>query len=185
MLAMPKESRMFHSTATKYLAAALAVPLAAVVLAGCGGNSTNASSAPAPPKTMSGKLATIGLASDGNLGKILVNAKGDTVYLFQKDTGTTSTCAGACATAWPPVRAAGKPIVGSGLSAARVGTTPRSDGKPQVTYNGHPLYLYQGDSNPGEANGQGINGFGAPWYVLSPSGVAVTTGGSSGSSNGY
>ena len=177
---------MFQSTRMKkYLAAAVAVPLAAAVLAGCGGNSTNASSPAAPPKTPSGKAATIGLASVGNLGKVLVDSKGDTVYLFQKDTGTTSTCTGACATAWPPVRAAGKPTVGSGLSAAKVGTTPRSDGKSQVTYNGHPLYLYQGDSNPGDANGQGINGFGAPWYVLSSSGAAVTTGGSSGSSNGY
>jgi predicted lipoprotein with Yx(FWY)xxD motif len=177
---------MVRSTPTKLLAVAAAVPLAAVVLAGCGGGgSSNASSPSAPPKTASGSAATIGVVSNGSLGKILVNSKGDTVYLFQKDTGTKSTCTGACATAWPPVRATGKPTVGSGLTASKVGTTARSDGQPQVTYNGHPLYLYQGDSNPGDANGQGISAFGAPWYVLSTSGAAVTTGGSSGSGNGY
>src|SRR3954454_16142045 len=132
----------------RYLAAAVAT---AALLAGCGGNSATTSS-PVPPKTAGGDTATIGLANNGNLGKILVDSKGDTVYLFQKDTGTKSTCTGACATAWPPVRATGKPTVGSGLSAGRLGTTPRSDGNPQVTYNGHPLYLYQGDSNPGDAN---------------------------------
>jgi predicted lipoprotein with Yx(FWY)xxD motif len=167
----------------KYLSAAAAVPIAAVVLAGCGGSSTTAS-APAPPKTAGGSTATIGLANTGNLGKILVDSKGDTVYLFQKDTGTTSTCTGECATAWPPVRATGTPTVGSGLSG-KVGTTPRSDGQPQVTYAGHPLYLYQGDSKPGDATGQGINAFGASWYVLASSGAAVTTGGGSGSGNGY
>jgi predicted lipoprotein with Yx(FWY)xxD motif len=159
------------------------VAAAAVVLAGCGGNSTPAS-APVPPKTAGGHTATIGLASNGNLGKILVDAKGDTVYLFQKDTSTKSTCTGSCATNWPPLRATGTPTLGNGLSG-KVGTTPRSDGKPQVTYAGHPVYLYAGDSKPGDTNGQGINAYGANWYVLSPSGAAVTTGGSSGGSNGY
>jgi predicted lipoprotein with Yx(FWY)xxD motif len=174
---------MSRSRITRYLAAAAAVPIAAAVLAGCGGNSSNASSPAAPPKTSSGKTATIGVDSNGNLGKILVDSKGDTVYLFQKDTGTKSTCTGSCASQWPPVRATGKPTVGSGLSASKIGTTPRSDGQPQVTYNGHPLYLYAGDSSAGDANGQGINAYGALWYVVSTSGGAVTTGGSS--SNGY
>jgi predicted lipoprotein with Yx(FWY)xxD motif len=174
---------MFRSRTTRYLAAAAAVPIAAAALAGCGGNSSNASSPAAPPKTSSGKTATIGVDSNGNLGKILVDSKGDTVYLFQKDTSTKSTCTGSCASQWPPVRATGKPTVGSGLSASKIGTTPRSDGQPQVTYNGHPLYLYAGDSSTGDANGQGINAYGALWYVVSTSGAAVTTGGSS--SNGY
>jgi predicted lipoprotein with Yx(FWY)xxD motif len=151
---------------------------AAAGLAACGGNSTPASSQ-APPKTAGGSTATIGLASNGDLGKILVDSKGDTVYLFQKDTGTKSTCTGACADTWPPVRATGKPTLGSGLSG-KVGTTPSSGGEPQVTYAGHPLYRYAGDSKPGDAKGQGINAFGANWYVLSSSGAAVTTGGSGG-----
>jgi predicted lipoprotein with Yx(FWY)xxD motif len=156
-----------------YLAAA------AVLLAGCGGSSTPASS-----ETAGGDTATIGLANNGSLGKTLVDSKGDTVYLFQKDTGTKSNCTGACATTWPPVRATGTPTVASGLSG-KVGTTPRSDGKPQVTYAGHPLYTYQGDSKAGDANGQGINAFGATWYVLSSSGAAITKGGSSGGGYGY
>src|SRR4051812_13901049 len=164
----------------KCLAAAAAIPTAAVVLAGCGGDSATASS-----KTVTGSTATIGLANNGNVGNVLVDSKGKTVYLFRKDTSTKSTCTGACATAWPPVRATGKPTVASGLSADKVGTTPRSDGDPQVTYAGHPLYRYQGDSKPGDAAGQGISAFGATWYVLSSSGAAVTTSGGSGGANGY
>ena len=177
---------MIRTRPTKFLAAAAAVPIVAISLGACGGNSTNASSTPAPPKTSGGKAATIGLAGNGKLGKILVDSKGDTVYLFQKDTSTKSTCSGACASAWPPVRVGGKPSVGGGLSAGKLGTTPRSDGKPQVTYAGHPLYLYQGDSQPGDATGQGINAFGALWYVVSSSGGAVTTsGGGGGGGTGY
>jgi predicted lipoprotein with Yx(FWY)xxD motif len=162
--------------AFKYLAAAAA----ALILASCGGNSVPASS-----QTAGGDTATIGLASNGNLGKILVDSKGDTVYLFQKDTSTKSTCTGACATTWPPVPATGKPTVATGLSAAKVGTTTGADGKPQVTYDGHPLYRFQGDSKPGDANGQGTNAFGALWYVVSSSGTAVTTGGGTGGAYGY
>jgi predicted lipoprotein with Yx(FWY)xxD motif len=165
----------------RYLVTAAA---AAALVAGCGGNSSTAS-APVPPKTTGGSTATIGLEDNGNLGKILVDSEGDTVYLFQKDTSTKSTCTGACASAWPPVPATGKPTVGSGLSAGKVGTTTGSDGKPQVTYDGHPLYRFSGDSKPGDANGQGTNAFGALWYVVSSSGAAVTTGGSSGGSSGY
>jgi predicted lipoprotein with Yx(FWY)xxD motif len=161
----------------RHLAAAAAT---AALLAGCGGSSTPASS-----ETAGGTTATIGLANNGNLGSILVDSKGDTVYLFQKDTGTKSTCTGACAATWPPVPATGKPTVASGLSAAKVGTTTGSDGKPQVTYDGHPLYRFQGDSKPGDANGQGTNAFGALWYVLSSSGSAVTTSGGSGGGSGY
>jgi predicted lipoprotein with Yx(FWY)xxD motif len=158
----------------KLVAAAVAVPLAALSVAACGGgNNNNATAAPAAPKAPDGKTATIGEANT-SLGKILVDAQGRTIYLFQKDSGTKSTCSGACATAWPPVRTNGKPTVGSGLTASKVGTTPRSDGKPQVTYNGHPLYLFQDDQNPGDTNGQGVNGFGAPWYVMSPAGDAIT-----------
>ena len=184
-MALPSVNTMLANRKTlKYLATAIAIPAAAVVLAGCGGNSDTASS-PAPPKTAGGDTATIGLASNGNLGKILVDSEGDTVYLFQKDTSTKSTCSGACATTWPPVPVTGKPTVAGGLSAAEVGTTTGSDGKPQVTYDGHPLYRFQGDSKPGDANGQGTNAFGALWYVVSSSGAAVTTGGDSGGGYGY
>jgi predicted lipoprotein with Yx(FWY)xxD motif len=165
------------------LAAAVVVPLVALAVAGCGSNG-NTSAATAKPT--GGSSATVSVANTG-LGNILVDSQGRTVYLFEKDSGTTSTCSGGCATAWPPLRASGKPTAGSGAKASSLGTTPRSDGKPQVTYNGHPLYGYQGDSKAGDTNGQGINAFGAPWYVLSPSGNAITAASSSsgGSSNGY
>jgi predicted lipoprotein with Yx(FWY)xxD motif len=169
--------------ATTFLAAAAAIPLAAAALAGCGGGSSNASSPSTPPKTATGHAATIGAESNGSLGKILVDAKGRTVYAFQQDTGTKSTCTGGCAAAWPPVLTTGKPSVGSGLTASKVGTTPRSGGQTQVTYNGHPLYRFDGDQNAGDTNGQGVNAFGAPWYVLSPAGATITSGGSG--NNGY
>jgi predicted lipoprotein with Yx(FWY)xxD motif len=82
------------------------------------------------------------------LGNVLVDSKGRTIYLFKKDSGTKSVCRGECAIEWPPVRANGEATVGDGANASMVATTKRSDGKPQVTYNGHPLYLYEGDQNP-------------------------------------
>jgi predicted lipoprotein with Yx(FWY)xxD motif len=164
-----------------YLATAAALLLTVVALAGCGGSS-NASSPPAAPKTASGAAATIGVANVG-LGKILVDSQGRTLYLFQKDTGTASTCFGACAVNWPPLRANGKPTLGSGANESLVGTTTRSDGKPQVTYNGHPLYLFTGDQKAGDTNGEGVNAFGGLWYAVSPAGNQIA--GSSSGSSGY
>jgi predicted lipoprotein with Yx(FWY)xxD motif len=162
------------SRSITFLAGAAAVPLAALAVAGCGGGAGGESTAlPAPPKTASGAAATVGLATTG-LGKTLVDSNGRTIYLFKKDNGTKSACNGACADAWPPVRANGMPTVGAGADASQVGTTTRSDGTPQVTYNGHPLYLYQGDQKPGDTTGQGSTGFGAAWYALSPAGNEVT-----------
>jgi predicted lipoprotein with Yx(FWY)xxD motif len=166
---------MTRNRPMNFLAGAALVPIVALAVAGCGGNSNdnNATAAVAPPKTSSGHSATVGVAKS-SLGRILVNSNGRTIYLFKKDTGTKSTCTGACASDWPPVRATGKPTVGKGLTASKVGTTPRSDGKPQVTYNGHPLYLFAGDNKPGDANGQGLSAFGAKWYVVSRAGNQVT-----------
>jgi predicted lipoprotein with Yx(FWY)xxD motif len=156
------------------LAAAAAIPLAALGVASCGGGGGGeATASPTPPKPASGAPATVGVANSG-LGKILVDSSGRTIYLFKKDSGTRSACSGPCASAWPPVRASGKPTVGPGANASLVGTTARSDGRPQVTYNGQPLYLYEGDEKPGDTNGQGLTGFGAPWWVLSPAGNQVT-----------
>jgi predicted lipoprotein with Yx(FWY)xxD motif len=96
-----------------------------------------------------------------------------TLYLFEKDTGMKSTCNGACATFWPPVTTEGAAKVGSGLDAGKLGTTARTDGETEVTYNGHPLYYYAGDKQPGDTTGQGLNAFGALWYVVSPAGREV------------
>jgi predicted lipoprotein with Yx(FWY)xxD motif len=170
------------SQRTRSLGAVMGLLLGVAAIAGCGGGGS--STASVPPKTSNGHAATISLANEGDLGKILVDSTGHTLYLFQKDSGTKSECTGACASAWPPLRASGKPVVGAGLNASDVGTTARSDGKPQVTYNGHPVYLFQGDQKPGDTNGQGSSAFGAPWYALSSSGSAVTTSSSS-SGGGY
>jgi predicted lipoprotein with Yx(FWY)xxD motif len=168
-----------------FLLTAAAVPLIALAVAGCGGGGGGAASAStSPPTTPSGQAATVGVASNGSLGKILVDSRGRTLYLFQADSGTKSACKGACAVAWPPLRASGKSVAGSGISASKLGATPRSDGKPQVTYNGHPLYTFAHDQNPGDANGQGVNAFGALWYTVSPAGTAVTGSATSSSSGG-
>jgi predicted lipoprotein with Yx(FWY)xxD motif len=99
---------------------------------------------------------------------------GHTLYLFLADSGTTSACGGACAAAWPPLRTNSQPTVGAEADASLVGTTSRSDGGPQVTYNGHPVYLFVHDQKPGDTNGEGVNAFGASWYALSPAGRQIT-----------
>jgi predicted lipoprotein with Yx(FWY)xxD motif len=107
------------------------------------------------------------------LGRILVDGRGMTLYLFEKDTGMMSTCNGSCAKFWPPVTSTRAAKAGSGLDAGKLGTTARTDGETEVTYNGHPLYYYAGDKQPGDTTGQGLNAFGALWYVLSPAGKEV------------
>jgi predicted lipoprotein with Yx(FWY)xxD motif len=175
---------MTRSRSITFLLSLAALPLAAVALAGCGGSgSSSASASPASPKTTSGHSATVGVANSG-LGKILVNSQGRTLYMFQKDTGTKSACSGACAQNWPPLRASGKATAGSGADASLLGTTTRSDGKPQVTYNGHPVYLFSGDSKAGDTNGEGVNAFGGSWYALSAAGNQVS-GTPSSSGGGY
>ena len=156
--------------------------LAALAVAGCGGGGKSSSG---PPKTAGGATATVGVSNE-SLGNILVNSQGRTVYLFTRDSGAMSECSGACAVNWPPLLATGKPTIGSGANAALISTTSRSGGAKQVTYNGHPLYLFKGDSGPGDTNGQGLNAFGGSWYALSPAGdkVAVQSSGSGGGS-GY
>ena len=180
---------MTRSRCTTFFARAAIVPLAALAVAGYGGVSS-ASVSTAKQEATKAKPATVRVAKT-NLGKILVNSKGRALYLFQADSGTTSACADACAAAWPPLTSA-TPKIGKGAKASLASTATRSDGKPQVIYNGHPLYTYSGDKKAGNTNGQGVNAFGGLWYVLSPTGNEITStpstsggsGGSSGSS-GY
>ena len=174
---------MTRSRSITFLTGATALVLAALTVAGCGGyGGSNESGSPARPQTTNGQSATVGVAT-GGLGRILVNSQGRTLYLFEKDSGTTSACTGACATFWPPLRANGKPTAGSGATASMLATTNRPDGGTQMTYNGHPLYLYSGDRKPGDTKGEGLNTFGGLWYVLSSSGDEVTT--PAGSGGGY
>jgi len=160
---------MTRSRSMTFLASVAALPLAVLAVAGCGG----ASGSPAPPTTKDGRPATIGVANEG-LGKILDNSQGHTLYLFQKDSGTTSACTGACAADWPPLRANGTPKIGNGVNASLIATITRSDGKPQITYNGHPLYLFVKDQKAGDTNGEGLTAFGGSWFAVSPAGNQVT-----------
>ncbi|MCU1378327.1 MAG: hypothetical protein JWN29_1310 [Acidimicrobiales bacterium] len=159
-----------------FLAGAAVVP--ALVLSGCG--SSGSGSAGASPASQS---ATVDVAKTG-LGNVLVDSQGRTLYLFLKDSGTTSECTGACATAWPPLEASSMPTAANGADASLVGTTSRSDGKTQVTYNGHPVYLFQGDTKAGDTTGQAKVAFGAGWFALSAAGTQVSGSGSSSGGSG-
>jgi predicted lipoprotein with Yx(FWY)xxD motif len=111
-------------------------------------------------------------ASSG-LGRILVDGRGRTLYLFEKDKHGKSACAGQCAAFWPPVIASGKPLASGEAKTSLLGTTKRADGRLQVTYNHHPLYRFVKDTNKGQTNGEEIEAFGAHWYALSPAGAKV------------
>jgi predicted lipoprotein with Yx(FWY)xxD motif len=116
------------------------------------------------------------MARSTSLGTIVVDSNGRTLYLFGRESGSTSACYGGCTTVWPPVTTNGAARAGSGLNASLLGTTKRNDGTSQVTYNGHPLYYYARDSGPGQTTGEGVNQFGARWFVLSSSGRALEGG---------
>ena len=172
---------MTRSKPITFLASAAVIPIAAVAIAACGGGGNAATAA--TPKTSSGTSATVGVANSG-LGSILVYSTGHTLYLFKADVGANSACTGACAAAWPPLLAKGKPTAGTGLTASKLGTITRSGGNHQVTYNGHPLYLFIKDQKPGQTTGQGVTAFGAPWFALTPSGTQDSSSASS-SGGGY
>ena len=115
---------------------------------------------------------TVGIATTP-LGKIVVDSRGRSLYLFEADHKRTSACYGACAKAWPPVIAVGKPKAGPGARAALLGVLMRKDGKQQVTYRGHPLYRFFKDTKSGQVKGQGLDFFGGEWYVLTPAGIKL------------
>jgi predicted lipoprotein with Yx(FWY)xxD motif len=170
-------------------ASALAALAATLVVAGCGsdaktdtastksagsaygydsGTSKQAESTPA-----AGSGATVVNAASGPLGTMLADAQGRTLYLWEADQGDKSACDGPCAEAWPPLTTDGKPAAGDGVKADLLGTSKRADGTLGVTYAGHPLYYFKGDTAAGQANGQDSDAFGADWYVVSPAGAAI------------
>ena len=120
--------------------------------------------------TAGGGAGVVKAAKVGDLGTIIVNSEGMTLYDFHKDKGGKSSCYGACAGAWPPLLTEGEAKAEAGAMASQLGTTKRKDGTVQVTYGGWPLYTYVGDQKPGEANGNDIDQFGAEWYALQPNG---------------
>ncbi len=125
------------------------------------------------PSTPAKPTATIALRRTP-LGKIITGRHGRTLYLFAADKSMSSTCNGSCASVWRPLIVTRQPVAGPGLRAGLLGTTKRAGGGTQVTYDGHPLYYYAGDSRPGQTSGQGITEFGAKWYVLSANGAKIT-----------
>jgi len=137
---------------------------------------SSATAQPSSPAAASSGTAamTIGLqAVSGIDGKFLADGQGRALYLFMGDKGSTSTCTGACASAWPPVTASAMPMAGGGVSQSLLGTTKRADGTEQVTYNGHPLYYFAADTGAGMVKGQGSKEFGAGWYVLNAQGSKI------------
>jgi predicted lipoprotein with Yx(FWY)xxD motif len=169
------------------------LPLVAVAAGGlataCGGGSSSSSPSPGtastpassggaygsqPASTPAASSSTVSLKTgSGDPGKFLVDSSGRTLYLWAADKGDMSTCSGACAQAWPPLTTPDMPKAGAGVKASLLGTTKRSDGTSEVTYDGHPLYYFEGDSGAGQTNGQGSDAFGADWWVVAPSGKAI------------
>jgi len=174
-------------------AAAVALVVAGLAVAGCGSSYSSGSSStgststggsgsgsrygssgqPASSQSSGGARAAV-TTRKGALGTYLVDGTGRTLYLFKRDTGSASTCSGACAQAWPRLTSTGAPRAGAGVNASLLSTTKRADGTTEVDYAGHPLYLYAGDSAAGQTNGQGLTQFGAAWYVLDPAGQGIT-----------
>ena len=174
--------RSWHGTKgllRRPLVALAALAVAGMLAAGCGGNGSGGGGiyggGGGPASTVGGPtgVATVTAAST-RLRMVLVDGSGRTLYLFEKDQPDQSACAGACAAAWPVDNSNGTPKAGSGVKASLLGTIKRGDGSTQVTYNKHPLYYYSGDSQTGQHNGQGVDAFGAAWFVVTPAGGAVT-----------
>jgi len=172
------------------LVALVALAAVGVLAAGCGSNGSGSggvggygSSGTTPASGGASSVAMVS-ATSTNLGMILVDGNGRTLYLFEKDQSNQSACAGACVAAWPVDQSSATPKAGSGVTASMLGTIKRSDGSTQVTYNKHPLYYFQGDSGAGQHNGQGVDAFGAKWYAVTPAGGAVIGGADATSANG-
>ncbi len=144
---------------------------AVVLVAACGSSGSSKSSSVAAGE--SGKGATVKVRS-GPMGSYLTDQQGRTLYVFAKDTGTTSQCYGSCASFWPPLVTTGAPQAGTGASAT-VGTTARTGGAMQVTYAGHPLYRFANDRSAGDRKGQGLNLSGGLWWMVMPDGSPLTT----------
>lgn len=160
----------------------LAAPLAVALLAAAacssssGGSSSGSTSNSTSPSAAAGSASsTVITTKTSSGGSFLTNSAGRAIYLFMADSSGKSACSGACAAAWPPVVATGQPTASGGAQSSDLSTITRSDGTKQVTYDGHPLYYFEGDTGPGTDKGQGLNGFGALWYLVAPSGSSITT----------
>jgi predicted lipoprotein with Yx(FWY)xxD motif len=138
---------------------ALVAAAAALILAGLAGASQ-------------GSRPSVGVMHT-KLGRILVDARGHSLYVFAKDKNGKSSCNGACLAYWPPLIGSGKAIAKPGVKASLLGRTKRKDGRWQVTYKRHPLYTFVGDTKKGQTSGEGLDDFGGEWDVVSPTGAKI------------
>jgi predicted lipoprotein with Yx(FWY)xxD motif len=143
--------------------------VAALTLAACAKSTTTTPPAAGGTSTSASSGSTVKVANSAQYGSILVDAQGNTLYLFDQDTGKTSACTGACIAAWPALTVTGSPTAGAGVTASLLGTAQQADGSMQVTYNGHLLYLFSGDGAAGDTTGEGVNGF----FVISSTGDKI------------
>ena len=157
------------------------VPIAAATLAFAAACTASGASPAASTNSMSAPAATgavVATATTG-LGETLVDGNGHTVYRFANDTGSTSTCNGECANDWPPVAAPDNmPATAPGVTA-QLGSTTRDDGSKQLTVAGHPVYTFEGDTAPGQTNGNGVTLNGGRWSAVAPTGSKVSAASSS------
>jgi predicted lipoprotein with Yx(FWY)xxD motif len=147
---------------------ALAVALAAAGVAAASAVTHQSSSSAATGRATAGKVTL----HKTKIGKVLATSSGRTLYLFMADHHRKSACYGQCAVFWPPLMKKGKVRAGAGVKAKLLGTTKRKNGKAQVTYKGHPLYLFKLDKGAGQIKGQRQDFFGGLWYALNPTGRA-------------
>jgi predicted lipoprotein with Yx(FWY)xxD motif len=158
----------------------------ALIVAACGSSSSSSSANSAAASSAQSSAApaaaavSVGTAS-GSHGTYLTGPSGRALYLWVADTHGKSVCSGACAKVWPPLLTKGAPVAVHGVKASDLGEVSRSGGVKQVTYMGHPLYYYITDRSAGQTTGQGSNSFGAKWWLVAPSGSAITSGGSTAS----
>ncbi len=164
-----------------------AIVAVALTVAACGSASSSSSSSTSTKvaKASSSAAAATGpakvQAAKGKVGTYLTGPNGHALYLWMGDSAGKSNCTGACAGAWMPLTTSGSPVAGAGVTAADLATIGRSGGAEQVTYKGHPLYYFSGDSAAGQTNGQGSTAFGAKWWLVSPAGASITGSGKSSS----
>ncbi|BBH18587.1 hypothetical protein Back2_28740 [Nocardioides baekrokdamisoli] len=165
--------------------------VAGILLSACGSSTYSTGGYGHPSTTTSPSMSASGSGAEqiatakGEYGTYLTADEGRAVYLWAGDSGSTSNCSSACASAWPPVLTTGAPKASGSAMTPDLGTVKRSDGGTQVTYKGHPLYYFAGDSGAGSTNGQGNNGFGAKWWLVSPTGAPITGAASSSNSGAY
>ena len=126
----------------------------------------------AAARSSSARPATVATGRTA-LGRVVVDGRGRTLYLFEKDRRGRSACSGACAAYWPPLLTHGRPIATGGAKRSLLGMIRRADGTSQVTYAGHPIYRFTGDTGRGQTSGEGLKDFGAGWYALTPAGKKI------------